>query len=415
MTLNSVKMNLKRLGLWECLLFYLSRAHTSLCLGIMRAYVAIRPKARQMIVLRSAVDCSDNALALFEYLMSEGYDQKYRIVWCVSDPKPFAGKYPPTVRFVTVQGKHGWTSFRAVYCCSVAKYVFYTHNTAGLHISRCPDQVLVNLWHGNGYKASDGGGRKDDLHVFDYALVSGSVFAQTKARFWNCAPDRLLEMGFPRYDWMLQGGEPEDVVHRVFGQTLGGRKLILWMPTFLRHSGADFAEGEIQTFCGFSGLRSREELLSLNAHCRENGVVCVIKRHPFQSVWMDSETLDSVWFLEDRQLRDGGVQLSTLMCVSDGMLTDYSSAAVDFLLMDRPIGFVLTDYEAYGKTRGFVFDDPLAYMPGEKIWTFRQLLEFVSHVALGQDDFEPERENMRAIMHTPTDCYCKRIVEFFHL
>ena len=57
-----------------------------------------------------------------------------------------------------------------------------------------------------------------------------------------------------------------------------------------------------------------------------------------------------------------------LIGISDGLLSDYSSVAVDYLLLDRPLGYVLADYNIYKEKRGFVFEDPLEYMPGEKIY-----------------------------------------------
>ena len=62
------------------------------------------------------------------------------------------------------------------------------------------------------------------------------------------------------------------------------------------------------------------------------------------------------------------LQLYELIGISDALISDYSSVAVDYLLLDRPLGYVLADYEIYREKRGFVFEDPLEYMPGEKIY-----------------------------------------------
>lgn len=64
-------------------------------------------------------------------------------------------------------------------------------------------------------------------------------------------------------------------------------------------------------------------------------------------------------WLEKKQIK-----LYELIGISDGLLSDYSSVAVDYLLLDRPLGYVLADYNIYKEKRGFVFEDPLEYMPG---------------------------------------------------
>ena len=53
------------------------------------------------------------------------------------------------------------------------------------------------------------------------------------------------------------------------------------------------------------------------------------------------------------------IKLYELIGISDGLLSDYSSVAVDYLLLDRPLGYVLADYNIYKEKRGFVFEDPL--------------------------------------------------------
>ena len=34
-------------------------------------------------------------------------------------------------------------------------------------------------------------------------MVPGPVFVETKSRYWNCEKEKILALGYPRYDWML--------------------------------------------------------------------------------------------------------------------------------------------------------------------------------------------------------------------
>ena len=45
------------------------------------------------------------------------------------------------------------------------------------------------------------------------------------------------------------------------------------------------------------------------------------------------------------------IKLYELIGISDGLLSDYSSVAVDYLLLDRPLGYVLADYNIYKEKR----------------------------------------------------------------
>ena len=65
---------------------------------------------------------------------------------------------------------------------------------------------------------------------------------------------------------------------------------------------------------------------------------------------------------------------------------------VDFLLLNRPIGFFVSDFEKYKESRGFTFKKPLDYMPGEIIFTTKDLITFINKTfVLKIDDFKEKR------------------------
>lgn len=62
------------------------------------------------------------------------------------------------------------------------------------------------------------------------------------------------------------------------------------------------------------------------------------------------------------------IKLYELMGIGDGLLSDCSSVAMNYLLLDRPPGCVNADYNMYKEKRVLYLKDPLEYMPGEKIY-----------------------------------------------
>ena len=105
----------------------------------------------------------------------------------------------------------------------------------------------------------------------------------------------------------------------------------------------------------------------------------------------------------------------TMYHLSDALISDYSSVAIDYLLLNRPIGFTLDDYDAYTESRGWVFEDPLEYMPGEHIYNVQQFEQFVLDVKNGKDDYENQRKAILAKTHNVTDNYCKRVLDYFKI
>ena len=96
---------------------------------------------------------------------------------------------------------------------------------------------------------------------------------------------------------------------------------------------------------------------------------------------------------------------------ADALLTDYSSVYIDYLLLDRPIGFVTDDWDAYRNSRGFVFDDPRAVMPGPFLTDYAELTTFLSDVASGNDPFQDRRRTLADRFHTYADGQsCERVL-----
>ena len=109
------------------------------------------------IVFHSRPDFSDNAKALYKYMMANGYDKKYDIYFAVEDlarcEKQFAGE----ARFIQFNDKsHRRLNWSAARIIISARYLLYTHS-APFPLTTAdskPGQRHINLWHGSGYKGT---------------------------------------------------------------------------------------------------------------------------------------------------------------------------------------------------------------------------------------------------------------------
>ena len=98
---------------------------------------------------------------------------------------------------------------------------------------------------------------------------------------------------------------------------------------------------------------------------------------------------------------------------ADILITDYSSIYFDFLLTQKPIGFVIDDMGEYGNHRGFVVDNPLDYMPGEKIQNVEDLKSFIDGIMTGHDNWKEERKRINDLVNADQQGdYCKKILDF---
>ena len=101
------------------------------------------------------MDFSDNARALFEYMLCHDYNKKYRLVWLVKNPDEFsAHQGVENVEFLSFDwSKSEEPEKRDAYyrALCLAKYIFMT-DAYGFARNCCSDQIRVQLWHGCGFK-----------------------------------------------------------------------------------------------------------------------------------------------------------------------------------------------------------------------------------------------------------------------
>lgn len=164
-------------------------------------------------------------------------------------------------------------------------------------------------------------------------------------------------------------------------------------------------------------MQSAEDLLKLDQACREKNLVILVKKHQYQQDFgIDNAALTNIRFIDNQTFSDHQIQMYEFLPCTDALISDYSSVAIDYLLIDKPIGFTLDDYESYKQTRGFVFEDPLAYMPGAHIYTLEELIRFVGDVAEGAPDpYKAQRAEVRTHTNKYSSDFCKRIIERFEL
>ena len=147
-------------------------------------------------------------------------------------------------------------------------------------------------------------------------------------------------------------------------------------------------------------------------------VLLIIKKHPVQKEWgIEEDAFENIRFVNQEMLDQKEIQLYELISASDGLISDYSSVAVDYMLLNRPLAFVLSDMQQYKETRGFVFENPQEYMPGEKIYDLKGLEEFAVHVTGEKDLYREERIKLLPVMHQMPvkENYSKALAEFLKL
>lgn len=364
-----------------------------------------------IIVFSSVPSYSDNSRALSDYLRCNGYYDKYRICWSVKNAKIFQKRYKDSgIRFLE-SNIFSPRYFYSLWYFLRAKYLFGTHGIVIPKEESRDEQIRVRLWHGCSYKD------KSDADVnkvvpFDFALVSGPIFQEIKSYYWSCNKDLIHPLGFPRYDWLLN---PTSKALSLYEKLKGScSKLIIWMPTF--RNAKDSRLKGFQKISHFPLLSNEEAWHKLDEFCRINNVKLVVKTHTFQLDYdIDYSKFTNIICITNSLFDEESVPMYEFISLTDALISDYSSIAIDYLIVNKPLAFALDDYNEYKDVRGFVFDNPLDYMPGHHVYDIDDLFSFISDVSKEYDNYSEERKRVRELCVAQSDHYCEDIIDALNL
>ncbi|MDQ3485651.1 MAG: CDP-glycerol glycerophosphotransferase family protein [Actinomycetota bacterium] len=291
--------------------------------------------------------------------------------WLLDDPSyagpTFAAAELWSERVVRLQKG----SLRALRMSLSAELTLFTH---GLYtaVRQPADRLVVNLWHGDGPKATS-----------DTQLVRSSVVvAQTrlwgeyKAKVFSLPPESLALVGNPRVD-QFDEDLPEEAAARL--GLLPGRRRVLWLPTYRQARGPrarSMDDGDNLT----DSADVRDLVTALAETAKRLSLDLVVKPHPLD---VDDYTGMAIRVLRNEHLDAAGVSLYQLLGHCDALISDVSSVWVDYLVLDRPIAFYLPDLADLERRRGLNVPDFAALAPGPQVKTADDGRLFLEQVAAG--------------------------------
>ncbi len=332
---------------------------------ILRLVNYIIPK-KNILLFTSSPNYYDNALCVFQYLMNK--KKKYKIVWLLEN-----NNIKNKLNNVIYIERH---SFKGLYYFFRSKYIFHTH---GLYLNATTKQQIVfSLWHGMPLKRIQYLFPKDLTNIanrklnINITIATSDLMAEIVSRCFNCDISKVKVVGLPRNDYLFDKLKfkniPED------------QKVIVWMPTY--RDGNNRKEG-LQYEFGLPIVNSKN-YSEINEWCSKNNICIIIKFHPYQKINNILSGLSNIKIVSE-DIVDEQKHFYSYLGSADALITDYSSVYIDYLTIDKPIGFILEDYAKYTDDRGFVFDNPLEYMPGVHIYNIEELKNFIEEIAHNVD------------------------------
>lgn len=369
--------------------------------NIIKRILLIFP-VRNIIIMESNPDFTDNTKKVFDKLIENRVNDKYKIVWFVYNPKEFKDIKIKNVKFVSMFSN--CDLFKRLYYNYFAKIIIDSNK----YIPKVrKEQFRLYLCHGTPLK--NAGGYCEQIGEVDYILEIGDFFREKDCKLFNKSKEYFLDLGFPRNDDLLLNSKIDEVFPE-----FKGNKIIVWLPTYRKHKNDNsntYTESIIKY--GLPSINSSKDFENIDKVLKENNTIMLIKLHPAQDRGViDSFKCNNIKVVTDEELIIRKTNLYKLLSISDALITDYSSVYYDYLITKKPIGLAITDIDEYEEKVGFAYNY-YDTVKGEYIYNSNDLAKFITNIAKNKDEKRQERLRCLELYHT----YCdgkssERVYEF---
>ncbi len=368
-------------------------------------FILKKKPLKEIIMIESHNDFDCNGGAFYEYLINEGYNKNYKIVWLLKHPEKAPRQKPLNVDFVPLFKP----SIKKDYYICRAKYFTSDNETI---LNKREGQVVFYLTHGAG-GLKNVIGKINIPDSVDYILIQSEKYAPIQARQYSLEypSDRLVYLGYPAHDVMLNADQKE--IKKITKKEYS--RIILWMPTFRKGGGEDRNDSRAEQSMGIPLIENEEQFEELNAFLHLNDVLLIVKIHPMQDLEsLKIRTKSNIIVLTGDDVKKLDVDNYRLLPCVDAMISDYSGIAYEFLQLNKPIAYVFADAVDY--KLGFVVDDVDQLIAGEKIYSIDDMEKFILDVIEGNDPYRERRKAIRDYIYKYNDNNnCKRLADFMGL
>lgn len=361
-------------------------------------------KIKNIIIMESNPDFTDNTKKVFDRLIENKVNNKYRIIWFVNNSKQFKNIKMKNVKFLSVFSQNTiMEKIKKTYYMYSAKIIIDCNK----YIPKVrKNQFRLHLCHGTPLKKVDGYCKA--IGDTDYILEIGKFFRKIDSKYFDKNEKCFLDLGFPRNDELLD----ENTIKDIFPEYIG-KKIIVWLPTYRKHKGNNEKYKESQLKYGLPAINTENDLKRIDNILKQKNIIILIKLHPAQDARViKAFECNNIKLITDEKLIKKEINLYKLLAASDALITDYSSVYYDYLLTKKPIGLAISDIEEYKENVGFV-QDYYELAKGEYIYNSNDIIKFIENVAVGDDKYFDERMKCLKLYHTHCDNKSsERVYEF---
>ena len=223
------------------------------------------------------------------------------------------------------------------------------------------------------------------LH-YDYFVTASPLHDESNLTALSnrgCTRERNIHSGTPRNDMLVNFDEEyAKGLKRKYAELIGfsvSAKIILYLPTYRRSKTDIFSFSTIEE-------QDRKKI----EHILKKKDMCLIeKSHIGEKVIISGNDSEGIKFIQSK------VNVQELLLFSDYLITDYSGAFLDFILMDRPVIHFAYDLDYYRDVDSGLYYDINDFSAGPVVTKLDDLFDAVEHLETDKTKYRNKRIYVR--------------------
>ena len=349
--------------------------------------------SKPVILFESYPDFSGSPLEIYNELVRRGYDKIYDLVWAVG------GDFNRKTDYKII--KFHW-------CYNPQKKQILDRTKIIIDSNRYIQKPRKDVYrlctrHGLSFKKTTAYCSK--IGPVDAILTTSDEMMELDKKSWpSHLEDKYIVTGLPVTDRLFN---KVDLYENGFIKYLTGtdnryNKIIGWIPTYRQHRSGGTQAGKVFKY-GVPIINSLDDYNKLNEKLKEQNSILLIHRHHAQAKnYTDLPKVSNIYIVTESDKQKFNLTTHNLMNSFDAMITDYSSAYFEYIILDRPIGLTVDDMKKYHNDLGF-YCNYFEWIKGFYILDIDFLINFVTEVSNNIDSAKTERDNSMNKIHKFVD------------
>ncbi len=237
-----------------------------------------------------------------------------------------------------------------------------------LYLKKRRKQIYIETWHGGiAFKKIGFSGnnlrflnKKNILHSAKSAnyYVSNSDFCSNMYRKDFKYKGPILEIGLPRNDIFFNITNEKIKQLKSLLKINNNTKIVCYAPTFRDNGSIDFFNLNFK------------KILDILKNKTNDDWKFILRLHPEMLKFKEKLSFEDALLVTDDVM-----DIYETLCITDFLITDYSSIIFEYFYLDRPICLYVPDYYNYNKDRGLNFE--LDKLPFPHAYNFNDLIDLI--------------------------------------